>query len=597
MDKIKKRISQLRALMRERNIDAYLVPTSDYHESEYVGEHFASRKYITGFTGSAGTALITRDWAGLWTDGRYYLQASSELKGSGIVLMKSGLPGVPTVEEFIEQDLPRYGTLGFDGRVISAKMGESLAKRLEPKQISFACTESLIGEIWEDRPKISAEPIWVLDDQYAGKSAIDKIADLRRDMEREHATVHILTTLDDIAWLLNIRGNDIPYNPVALSYLAVTEENIYLFISPKAVPDHVGQYLHRLGVALRPYQGIYSYGQQLYNEIILLEKAKVNYAITSSLDRSNTILDHVNPTVTRKAHKNPTEVENLRKAHITDGVVMTRFIYWLKHQIGKEPITEYSAAMRLDEMRRAAGALDISFTTISAYGPNAAMCHYHAKPEDCATLEPRGLYLVDSGGQYLEGTTDVTRTIALGPMTDEEKEHYTLVLMGMLRLGHAKFLRGCTGLSLDYLAREPLWSRGLDFSHGTGHGVGYLLNVHERPVNIRYKVTEDRPDAVPFAPGMVCSDEPGLYIEGSHGIRTENLIVCIEGKHSGFGQFLQFEFLTCVPIDLEPIRTELMEERDILALNSYHEKVYQTISPYLPKEEREWLREVTLPVN
>jgi Xaa-Pro aminopeptidase len=597
MNIIKKRIEMLRALMRERNIDAYMVPTADYHESEYVGEHFAFRKYITGFTGSAGTALITKDWAGLWTDGRYYVQAAAELEGSGIVLMKSGTSGVPTVEEFLEQDLPNYGTLGFDGRVVNAKMGENLEKRLAFKHISFAFTESLIGELWENRPKLSAEPVWILGDEYTGCPAAKKIAQLRKDMEREHATVHIMTTLDDIVWLLNIRGNDTPCNPVVLSYLAVTAEEIFLFVNRHVISEEVEAYLKGLGVTLRSYQDIYTYASHLKHEKVLLEKAKVNYTIVRSLDETNEIIDRMNPTVLKKACKNPVEVENLKKAHIIDGVVMTKFIYWMKQNIGKVPMTECSVADKLDQMRRDAGALDVSFTTISAYGANAAMCHYHAVPETCAALEPKGLYLVDSGGQYLEGTTDITRTFALGPVTEEEKEHYTLVLMGMLRLGNARFLEGCTGLSLDYIAREPLWKHGLDFNHGTGHGVGYLLNVHERPVNIRYKVTADRPDAYPFVPGMVCSDEPGLYIEGSHGIRTENLLVCQDYKANKFGHFLRFEFLTYVPIDLEPVKPELMSDQDIAYLNEYHEQVYEKIAPHLNKEEEEWLRKVTLPIK
>lgn len=597
MNQVKERIRELRGLMEERRIDAYLVPTSDYHESEYVGEHFACRKFITGFTGSAGTALITRDWAGLWTDGRYFVQAGSQLKDSGVTLMKMGVPGVPMLEEFLEQDLPNFGTLGFDGRVINARMGENLKKRLEQKHISFAYTEALVGEIWKDRPPLSAEPIWILDEKYAGKSAECKIADLRSEMKKQQATVHILTTLDDIVWLLNIRGNDTPCNPVVLSYLAMTQQQIFLFINPKVVPEEVQVYLKGLGVTVCPYQDIYTYVLGLHHETVLLEKDKVNYTILCSLDESNTVIDKMNPTVVKKACKNPTEIANMKEAHIKDGVVMTKFLYWVKHNIGKTKMTECMLADRLDQMRRDAGALDVSFSTISAYGPNAAMCHYHAEPETCAVLEPKGLYLIDSGGQYLEGTTDITRTIALGPVTDQEKEHYTLVLMSMLRLGNVKFMQGCSGLSLDYVAREPFWSRGLDYNHGTGHGIGYLLNVHERPVGIRYKVVPERQDSYPFAPGMVCSDEPGLYIEGSHGIRTENQMFCKEAEKTEYGQFLQFEYLTCVPIDTEPLNTALMEERDIALLNAYHAQVYEKIAPHLSAEEAEWLKEVTKPVT
>lgn len=596
MNEIAKRIKRLRKLMREGRIDAYLVPTSDYHESEYVGSHFSCREYITGFTGSAGTALIGRDWAGLWTDGRYFVQAASELEGSGVELMKIGEPGVPTIEEYLEKHLPQQGILGFDGRVVSARMGEDLKKRLESRNVSFAYTEALIGEIWEERPGLSAEPVWVLEERYAGRPAAEKIAELRQEMKAVQATVHILTTLDDIVWLLNIRGNDIPHNPVVLSYAAVTDREFLLFVNSKVLSGEVSAYLKGLGVTICPYQEIYTYVQELYHERVLLEKGKVNYAIVNYLDDSNRIIDQMNPTVMKKAQKTQTEIDNLKKAHIRDGVAMTKFIYWVKQNIGKIPMTECSAAEYLKTLRRKQGALDESFATISAYGSNAAMCHYHAEEGRCAVLKPQGLYLVDSGGQYLEGTTDITRTMALGPVTDKEKEHYTLVLMSMLRLGHVRFLEGCSGLSLDYVARELMWQRGLNYNHGTGHGVGYLLNVHERPVGIRFKTVPERQDGAAFKPGMVCSDEPGIYIEGSHGIRTENLMFCREAQVTEYGRFFSFEYLTYVPIDLEPVDVTLMEARDIAYLNEYHNQVYEKISPYLEKEEAEWLKKVTQPI-
>lgn len=596
MNVIAKRIRQLQKMMRERRIDAYLVPTSDYHESEYVGAHFACREYITGFTGSAGTALIEKNKAKLWTDGRYFVQAAAELEGTGVELMKMGESEVPDLEEYLEQNLPFGGILGFDGRVMNARMCEDLQKRLEDKNISFASTEALIGSLWEDRPELPREPVWILEDSYAGLPAREKLVWLRQEMKKEHATVHILTTLDDIAWLFNIRGNDIPHNPVALSYAAVTEKEIFLFISLEAVPKKVKTYLEGLGVTLSPYQDIYTYVQDLCHERVLLEKGKVNYAIVNYLVENNRLIDKMNPTVMKKAKKTQTEIDNLKKAHIRDGIAMTKFIYWMKHNIGKIPMTECSVADYLRELRREQGALDESFTTISAYGANAAMCHYHAEEKSCATLHPSGLYLVDSGGQYLEGTTDITRTMALGPVTDQEREHYTLVLMSMLRLGHVKFLEGCSGLSLDYVARELMWRRGLNYNHGTGHGVGYLLNVHERPVGIRFKTVPERQDGAAFAPGMVCSDEPGIYIEGSHGIRTENLLFCREEEKTSYGRFLTFEYLTMVPIDLEPVDVSLMEDRDIAYLNEYHSQVYETIAPHLNEEEARWLREVTQPV-
>lgn len=594
---IAERIHQLRELMAEGRIDAYLVPTSDYHESEYVGEHFACRKYITGFTGSAGTALIMKDWAGVWTDGRYFVQAAAELKDTGVELMKMGQPGVPTLEEFLVEHMPEFGILGFDGRVINAQMGEHLKTLLEHKRVSIAYTEALVGEIWEDRPKLPAEPIWILEERYAGKAASDKIAELRCEMEKQRADIHIVTTLDDIVWLLNIRGNDIPCNPVVLSYMAVTMDMIYFFVNPAVVSEKVRGYLEKLGIELCPYQEIYSFVKAIRKSRVLLEKGKVNYMIVQNLHESNKIIDQMNPISTMKAKKNEVEIENLKEAHIKDGVAMTKFIYWMKQNIGKVLMTECDAADRIDAMRKEQGALDMSFTTISAYGANAAMCHYHAVPETCATLEPKGLYLIDSGGQYLEGTTDITRTFALGPVTEEEKMHYTLVLMSMLRLGNVKFLQGCSGLSLDYVARGPLWERGLDYNHGTGHGIGYLLNVHERPMGIRFRVVPERQDSAPFVVGAVCSDEPGLYIEGKHGIRTENQMFCKEAEKTEYGQFLQFEFLTYVPIDLEPLNVELMEEKDIAYLNEYHAQVYEKIAPYLTEEEAAWLKAATRPVK
>lgn len=597
MSEIRERIARLRALMAERGIDAYLVPTSDYHESEYVGEHFACRSYITGFSGSAGTALIMKDWAGIWTDGRYFVQAAKELSGSGVELMRMGQPDVPSLEEYLAEHLPAGGVLGFDGRVVNGGLTEKLLVRLEDKNISFSYKEDLIGGIWKERPPLSAEPMWVLDERYAGKSSLEKIRGLRAQMKMHHADMHVLTTLDDIAWLLNVRGGDIPGNPVVLSYLVLTQDEIRLFVNLVVVSQEVRRYLTGLGVDLYPYQDIYTYTQQICGARVLLETEKVNYALNQYVKEHNCIIDRMNPTTLAKACKNMTEIENLKAAHIKDGVAITKYLYWLKTNIGKIPMTECSAASYLDRLRLEQGALEPSFTTISAYGKNAALCHYHAQPESCAELEPRGLYLVDSGGQYLEGTTDVTRTVALGPVTEKEREHYTLVLISMLRLAHVKFLKGCTGLSLDYVAREPLWRKGLDYNHGTGHGVGYLLNVHERPVSIRFRTAQERQDSTPFLPGMVCSDEPGIYIEGSHGIRTENMVFCKEDEKTDFGQFLSFEYLTYVPIDLEPVDVSLMEPRDVSYLNEYHAQVYEKISPYLTEAERMWLREATQPLG
>ncbi len=532
------RLEKLRKSMAERKIDAYVVPTSDFHESEYVGEYFKCRKFLTGFTGSAGTAVVTASEAYLWTDGRYFVQAQKELTGSGFSLQKMGQEHVPDIEEYLEQVLPQGGVLGFDGRVMNAQMVEA------------------------------------------------------------KATLHILTTVDDIAWLLNIRGNDVPCNPVVLSYAVITRNEFYLFIHEKTLDQKVKEYLEALSVTIKPYDSIYEFVKSYRGERALLEKGKVNYAIVGSLEQGNKILDRMNPTAVAKAVKNPTEIENERKAHIKDGVAMTKFLYWLKKQIGTMPMTEISVSDYLETLRREQeGNLGLSFTTISAYKENAAMCHYCATLESNKELKPEGLYLVDSGGQYYEGTTDITRTVALGPVTKEEREHFTLVAMSMLRLGHVKFPYGCRGLSLDYAARELFWSRGMNYDHGTGHGVGYLLNVHERPNGIRWKMVPERMDSGILEEGMICSDEPGIYIEGSHGIRTENMMVCKKAEKNLYGQFMEFEFLTFVPIDLDALDVSLMEDRDIAWLNEYHRQVYEKISPHLNEEEANWLKYATREIS
>ena len=606
MNVVRDRLDALRKLMKERGMDAYMIPTADFHESEYVGEHFKCREYMTGFTGSAGTALITMDEACLWVDGRYYVQAAAQLKDSTVTMMKMGQEGVPSLGVYLEDKMPEGGCLGFDGRVVNAAEGLALEEMLRERGARISYGEDLAGMIWQERPELSAEPAWVLDERYAGKSALDKIADVREAMEKAHASVHVLTSLDDIAWLLNIRGNDILYNPVVLSYALVTMDQLYLFVNSsvlegKAYPyleDEKGisvrEYLERTGVTVMPYDGVYDMVEGIKNEKVLLEKCRVNYAVYRLIDGSNKVIDRMNPTASMKAVKNDVEIENEKRAHIKDGVAMTKFIYWLKKNTGRIPMDEISVSDYLGKLRMdQEGCIGLSFATISAYGAHGAMCHYSATPESSIPLEPRGLYLIDSGGQYYEGTTDITRTIAMGPVTDEEKEHFTLVLMSMLRLGDVKFLHGCRGLSLDYAAREPLWRRGLNYEHGTGHGVSYLSSVHERPNGIRFKMVPERQDNAVMEAGMITSDEPGVYIEGSYGIRTENLVLCVEDEKNEYGQFLRFEYLTYVPIDLEVIDREIMSERDVELLNRYHEQVYEKISPYLDEDERVWLAEAT----
>ena len=591
---IQERLNSLRTLMRERGMDAYLVPTADFHESEYVGDYFKCRSFMTGFTGSAGTLVVTLEDAALWVDGRYFVQAGNQLKGSSVRLMKMGEEGVPEISDFIIDAVKEGGCLGFDGRVVDSFTGLELEKRLDEKGASVKYQEDLIDQVWTDRPALSARPVWILKEEFAGKSASEKLSDLRGEMKKAGASVHVLTSLDDIAWLLNIRGDDVRCNPVVLSYLAVTGTEAFLFINPQVLDQEMEAYLKGLGITIKPYDEIYEYIKTLQNEKVLLETARVNYAIIRGLDSSNEIINQMNPTVLAKAVKNPVEIENMKKAHIKDGVVMARFACWLKKNIGKIPMDEISLEKKLDSMRfETEGNLGLSFDTISAYGANAAMCHYSATEETNTPVEPRGFYLVDSGGQYYEGTTDITRTFAMGPLTKEEKEHYTLVLISMLRLGDVKFPYGARGLTLDYAARQVFWDRGLNFNHGTGHGVGYLLNVHERPVGIRWKMVPERMDSCVLEPGMISSDEPGIYIEGSHGIRTENLMLCVKREKNEYGQFLGFEYLTCAPIDLDGVEKSLMTDHDVELLNRYHAHVYETLSPYLEGEEKEWLKEAT----
>ncbi len=587
---------ELRAKMKEHNIDAYLIPTSDYHDSEYVDDYFACREFITGFTGSAGIAVVLMDWAGLWTDGRYFVQAARELEGTGVELMRSGQDGVLTIEAFLSERLERGMTLGFDGRVVNAKWGEELCELMAEKEIQVDNHKDLVAEIWSQRPLLPMNPIWIFDEKYAGKSAKTKLTELRAYMDQKSIDLHILTPLDEIAWLLNIRGNDIACTPVALSYLTISKVDATIYINKGTTSEEVQGYFEELGVTIKGYDDIYEDIKGYENKTILIEKGKVNYSITSNIKDCNIIIDETNPVVKDKAMKNPIEVENSKIAHIKDGVAIAKFHYWLTQNIGKIPMDELSVTDVLWELRKEQGSLEPSFHTISAYGANAAMCHYRPTPTNFAVIEQKGLYLVDSGGQYLEGTTDITRTIAVGALSQVEKEHYTLVLIGMLRLANARFLQGCTGLSLDYLARGEMWKRGLDYNHGTGHGVGHLLGVHERPVGIGYRVAPNRKVIDPILPGMILSDEPGMYVEGEYGIRIENMLVCKEDIKNSFGQFLSFDYLTCAPIDTTPIVIEMMNQEDVDYLNAYHAFVYDKLEQYLEKEEAQWLREITKPL-
>lgn len=580
--------------MKEKKIDAYLVATDDFHGSEYVGDYFKCRKYITGFTGSAGTAIITQDMAGLWTDGRYFIQAADQLRDTTIALFKSGEPGVPTVHQFLNDKLQEGMCLGFDGRTVSAREAEELQELLQEKHITFSVNDDLIGEIWEDRPVLSCEPVMELDVRWTGKSRADKIAEIREQMKAKEADTFILTSLDDIAWLLNIRGNDIHCCPVVLSYLVMMENELRLYANAAAFSEEIRSNLEADGVKIYPYDDVYSYVQSISSDKkVLLSRANVNSRLVSNIPSEVTILDEPNLTLLPKAVKNETEMENERIAHIKDGVAVTKFIHWLKKNVTRTNITELSTAEKLYQFRsEQEHFLGESFDPIIAYGTHAAIVHYSATEATDIPLEARGMVLADTGGHYLEGTTDITRTIVLGPVTAKEKKFFTAVLRGNLNLAAAKFKYGCTGLNLDYLARGPLWELGEDYNHGTGHGVGYLLNVHEGPNSFRWKNLPGNPAPV-LEEGMITSDEPGYYLENEFGIRHENLVLCKKAEKTSFGQFMCFEPLTMVPFDLEGINPEEMTERERKLLNDYHQKVYTTISPYLDEEEKEWLKQAT----
>ncbi|MBQ2426247.1 MAG: aminopeptidase P family protein [Lachnospiraceae bacterium] len=588
------RLEKLRALMEAHNMDAYYVPSSDFHDSEYVEDFFRCRAYVSGFTGSAGTLVVAKDFAGVWTDGRYFVQAKKELEGQDVELMKMGEEGVPTIDAFLAEKLPEGGVLGMDGRVVNTGIGRGFEKIVAKKNGSMAIRHDLVGEVWETRPELEAPVVWVLKEEFSGESTQSKVARLRAEMEEKGADLHVISTLDDIAWLLNIRKETTDGNVLPTAHVLVAKDSLRLFINSSRCSDEVMAYFAENNIQVEKYEDIYEAVAAVKEQKILLEPDKVNYALSSSIDASNVVIEAMNPTSLMKAVKNPVEVENLRKCHIKDGVALTKFIYWIKQNVGKIELSETEAAEKLEEFRKAQeGYLGPSFSTISAYGANAAMCHYHATKENESMVEANGFYLVDSGGQYYDGTTDVTRTIVVGPATEEMKKHFTWVLMGTLRLANAKFLHGCRGMNLDYQARGALWQQGLDFNHGTGHGVGFLSSVHERPNGIRWKIVPERMDSCILDEGMFQSDEPGLYIEGSHGIRTENLLICHKAEKNMYGQFMNFETLTFTPIDLDGVDISVMEPSDVRMLNAYHKECYEKISPYMTEEENEWLKEAT----
>ncbi|MCT8977726.1 aminopeptidase P family N-terminal domain-containing protein [Clostridium sp. CX1] len=592
--KVSERITKLRALMAEKNINMYIVPTADFHQSEYVGEHFKARKYITGFTGSAGTAVITMDSAGLWTDGRYFLQAGKQLEGTTVELFKMGEPMVPTIEEFIESNLPEGGTLGFDGRVVSMGNGQDYEKIVEKKNGSIKYQCDLVDHIWEDRPPLSEKPAFALDIKYTGESTASKLKRVREAMKAAGANAHIITSLDDIAWLLNIRGDDIEFFPLILSYVIVTINEVHLFINENKLSDEIKSDLIKNGVTnFHPYNDVYEEAKKFTaSDVLLIDPVRMNYALYNNIPKDVKKIEKENPCVLFKAMKNPTEIKNIKNAHIKDGIANTKFMYWLKQNIGKEKITEISASNKLEELRaQQEGFIRPSFEPICAFGEHAAIVHYTSSPETDVELKEGSLFLTDTGAGYYEGSTDITRTIALGEIPQIMKDHFTLTLQSNLRLAHARFLYGCNGMNLDIVARAPFWDNNLNFNHGTGHGVGYLMNIHEAPTGFRWQYRAHEIHQI--EEGMVLTDEPGIYIAGSHGVRIENELLACKGEKNEYGQFMYFETITYAPIDLDAVNPEMMSVQEKAWLNEYHRTVYDKISPYLNEEEREWLKEYT----
>ena len=583
--------------MEQQNIDCYIIPTDDYHHSEYVGDYFKFREYMTGFSGSAGTAVFTREKAGLWTDGRYFIQAEAQLKGSGITLYKSGEPEVPTIEEFLKKELEEGAVLGFDGRTVSYAQGEKYRQIAEGEGASIEFRLDLAPDTWTGRPEMSTEPAFLLEDEYSGENIESKLKRIREKMKENGCNAHILSSLDDIAWLFNIRGNDIAYCPLVLSYAIVYNNSVELFANSQKFSEEIVNLFAENQIQIYPYEDIYRVVSEMTSEDkVLLDSKIMNYRLYQAISKDTVIVDKQNPEILMKSVKNETQAENLRKAHLKDAVAHTKFMYWLKKNIGRVEITELSASARLEGLRaEQEHFLGPSFGPISAYGEHGAIVHYSADEKSNVPLKEGKLFMTDTGGHYLEGSTDITRTVALGEVGNIEKEHFTLVARAMLRLANTVFLYGCSGANLDCIAREVFWKEGLNFNHGTGHVVGYLLNIHEGPINFRWKEGE-RP-APALEENMVITDEPGIYIEGSHGIRLENELLVRKTVKNEYGQFMNFEILTYVPIDLDAILPEKMNTEEKEMLNHYHKQVYEKVSPYLSEEERIWLKEYTRAVK
>lgn len=590
---IKERLMKLREEMNKEGMQAYIIPTSDFHETEYVSEYFAARKYMSGFTGSAGVLVVLLDKAGLWTDGRYFIQAANQLAGSGIDLMKQGQEDTPSIEEYIVTNLTQGSVVGFDGRVMNVNDANKYKQAFMMHDIKMVTDKDLVGRIWDDRPALPCTETFHYDEKYAGKSISEKLAQVREAMKGYNCRSHIVTKIDEIAWLYNLRAHDVPHFPVALAYTIIKENDAMIYIDASRLDEESKTLFAQNHIQVKDYEAIYEDVKTLEGPV-LVDGNFVNSKIVYSLNTE--IVYAQDPIVLLKAMKNEIELANTRNAHIKDGVACTKFMYWLMQNVNNG-ISEMSAQEKLQELRKEqADYLEDSFNTICAYKEHAAMMHYSSNEETNVELKPEGMLLVDSGGQYLDGTTDITRTFVLGSITEEEKKWFTLALKGHIRLEKANFLYGCRGLNLDILARGPLWDLDMDYQCGTGHGVGHLSNVHEAPNGFRWKIVPERNDSCVLEEGMITSNEPGVYVEGEFGIRHENEMVVVKGNKNFYGQFMHFETLTFVPFDRKGIDKSLLSEDELAWLNDYHASVYEKISPFLTNEEAEWLKEACRPL-
>ncbi len=589
------RLRAFRARMDEENMAVVIVPTADSHASEYLADYFKTRQWLSGFTGSAGTLVVGREEAALFTDGRYFIQAERQIAGTGITLMRSGTAGVPTVEQYVCSLAKAGESCGVDFSVISSHFAADMSDMLAGREIALRDTGDWFETLWTDRPVMPTDPVYLLEEKYTGMSVSAKLAAIREVMAKAGADMHVVNVLDDIAWTLNVRGSDVHCTPVVMSYLLIGREDAIWFVDTQKVSESVREALFSEGVYLREYGEITAALEAIEpGTSVMVDGRKMTASLCAALADTN-IIQHENPAFRLKAIKNDVELDNLRAAHVKDGLAVTRLMYWLKQNAGKVPMDELSVTDRLLALRQEQEHfISTSFDTICAYRENAAMMHYKATEESSATIEAKDLLLIDSGAQYLEGTTDITRTFAMGEVDREQKEHFTAVLCGMMNLQNAKFLHGVTGIGLDILARGPMWDLGIDYRCGTGHGVGYLLSVHEGPNAFRWYKSPTRNEDTVMEAGMVTTDEPGIYIEGSHGIRIENELVCKKLEMNEYGQFMGFEAITCAPIDLDAVIPEQMTARQRGWLNAYHAFVLEKLEPLMADEdERAWLRHAT----